>query len=254
MISISLCVFIDKPLSILKLIPVLIIKTLLILHYFFLYSIIMSYSTKITTNTARNTPRNSCDMKAYIPTNLEEKLEYMERKLEKAEHFLRITEQMNKLRQELDEIRHSDLLRKVEDLDKRVVRLEQSIGQTVIEMDFKIEEQKLKISEFGEVSNIRTELEELKNSLISVNPFDDFEKVFSQKLSEVCRDIENLSRESNKNSANLEELYGRIRDRSPSFKEIENLLPQLFTPAARDKLQSSVEEEEEDLFLRALEK
>lgn len=214
----------------------------------------MSYAANITTNTARNTPRNSCDTKSYPPTNLEEKLDYMERKLEKAEHFIRMTEQMSKLRQELDEIRHNDMLRKVEDLDKRVVRLEQSVGQTVIEMDFKIEEQKLKISEFGEVSTIRTELEELKNSLTSANPFDDFEKVFSQKLSEVCREIENLSRESNKNQANLEELYDRTRDRSPSFKEIENLLPQLFTPAPKSKLHPIDGDEEEDIFLRALEK
>jgi hypothetical protein len=211
----------------------------------------------LSTSVGPNTPdlkQSAYSLATPTSFDLSDRMEIVERRLEKAERMLTIGEELAKLRQDLDEIRQAEWLRRLEDLEERVNKIEQNHSSFLISLDAKVESNSLKLDSLA-LPSFNEELSQMKQDLQQITmktkseSWLKFEKDFQTQLFSVCLTLEEIASITHRTEMRQEELetafaHSNTRSRQRGVKEESTW--------SKKQLQPTDNLEDEEFFLKAV--
>lgn len=203
---------------------------------------------------------------------LSETYSHLERRVEKVEKFMNILDEVHLLKKDHEEFTQFEVDRRLDALDSRLRRIEQSISVYILDLDEKLESHELQISQLKQIPSIKSDLEDLKCSFYTDERLAGLEKELNMKMLKMFETIEDLSRNLTQKEKEIERLKreiselrtenenflgerdqqsGRIRELINQVEEIWRRQEIIDTQGSRGRIdEESVDEEE--LFLRRL--
>lgn len=121
----------------------------------------------LSTSAGPNTPElrhSQYSIGSGLNSDLIERLDVLERRLEKAERMLSIGEELGKLKQDLAEIRQAEWIRRLEDLEDRLGKMEHEHSSYLIGLEARVESNSIKLEALA-VPSLNEELTKLKQDL-----------------------------------------------------------------------------------------
>mmetsp|Transcript_4909 Transcript_4909/g.9194 ORF Transcript_4909/g.9194 Transcript_4909/m.9194 type:complete len:203 (+) Transcript_4909:105-713(+) len=166
-----------------------------------------------------------------------ERLEVLERRLEKAERMLSIGEELGKLKQDLDEIRQAEWLRRLEDLEDRIGKIESNHSSYLISLEARVESNSLKLESLA-VPCLNEEIIKLKQDL-------------QTQLFSVCLTLEEVASIAHRTQLRQQDLESVFSTpKSPPRKQM--IRSPLEAYSRHKKPESGESLEDEEYFLKAI--
>lgn len=159
----------------------------------------------LSTSAGPNTPelrQSQYSIGSLMASDIADRIDVLERRLEKAERMLSISEELGKLKQDLDEIKQAEWIRRLEDLEDRIGKIELSHSSALISLEAKVEGNSLKLDALG-VSNLADEITKLKQDMQT--------QLFSVCLT--LEEVATIARRTEVRQQDLEEVYTQSQDR-----------------------------------------
>jgi chromosome segregation ATPase len=211
----------------------------------------------LSTSVGPNTPdlkQSAYSFDTPISFELGDRMEIVERRLEKAERMLTIGEELAKLKQDLDEIRQAEWLRRLEDLEERVSKIEQNHSSFLISLEAKVESNSLKLDSMA-LPSLSEELSQMKQDLQQITMKTraegllKFEKDFQTQLFSVCLTLEEIASITHRTEVRQQELetaFAQLNTRKRQGGAKEDYT------WSKKRLQPTDNLEDEEFFLKAV--
>lgn len=156
-----------------------------------------SFSEKISTNTARNTPITIPCVpfrdKLIAKYNEQNPLSNIEKRILKIEDLIHISEQMNELKSKQDELTLNEINRRMNDFENRLGILESANSHLIVNVQDKLEQHEVLLTSAQNITELRKELEEITSSSFSTGKIAALEREMNEKMLGICEAMGELA-------------------------------------------------------------